>query len=355
MLVARLGGSLFLLALAATLPAQTAPPAASQPLPAALAVPTPTDPAQRLELGRKLNNLAGPDAKPWHLKATFQLYNEKGKPSEEGAFEEWWFSDKQYKVAYHSPSFNQEEYGTDQGVFRSGSTDWLAWPVSDIRDAIEHHIPPVSEMGDQIPEHVSLRLGADNLDCSAIPSRNSNYVDNKSTSFCFDPLHPILRYAHSFRLLTEITYDQISTFGELFIARNLRVFAEGAPVLSVHIDELESLHPNHISLLSPPADAVRGRKRIVHILSSNAPTPTYREPPKYPESAREDHTVGDVELVVRLGADGHVIDAHAVAGPKELRKATVDAMRKWAYQPRVIDGEPVEFELVLTSNFAIRR
>ncbi len=119
--------------------AQTSAPAQQeQPAnPPVTSIATPSDPAQRLEVGRNINGLVVPGAKPWHLKATYQLYDNQGKPSETGTYEEWWFGPMHYRVAYHSPSFNQEEFRTDKGVFRTGDQGWVPWPISEIRDNIE--------------------------------------------------------------------------------------------------------------------------------------------------------------------------------------------------------------------------
>jgi hypothetical protein len=46
---------------------------------------------------------------PLHIKATYQLLEDKGVVTETGTFEEFRVSDKKYKLIYSSPSFNQTD------------------------------------------------------------------------------------------------------------------------------------------------------------------------------------------------------------------------------------------------------
>jgi hypothetical protein len=45
---------------------------------------------ERLRDAEKTTSLSGDDVAPYHVKIAVQLYNEKGKPSEQGTVEEWW-------------------------------------------------------------------------------------------------------------------------------------------------------------------------------------------------------------------------------------------------------------------------
>jgi hypothetical protein len=98
-------------------------PAAPEPAATSLpAVSVPTDPAEMMKTAADLNGLEGGNIKPWHLKATFQLYDSDGKPSEQGTFEEYWAGPHKYKRIYISPSFTQTEWATEDGnYYRTGA------------------------------------------------------------------------------------------------------------------------------------------------------------------------------------------------------------------------------------------
>jgi protein TonB len=45
-----------------------------------------------------------------------------------------------------------------------------------------------------------------------------------------------------------------------------------------------------------------------------------------------------------VGKDGHVIEATATDGPEELRKAVLEAVRKYRFRPYLLLDQPVEVE-----------
>jgi hypothetical protein len=102
-------------------PANSTPPTQPSAATTLANSPTPTDPKELLDLGRKVNGLTGPDVEPWHLKASFETFDDDGKSKDKGTYEEWWVSDKQYKRVYASTDFTQTEYGTDHGPMRVGN------------------------------------------------------------------------------------------------------------------------------------------------------------------------------------------------------------------------------------------
>lgn len=55
--------------------------------------------------------------------------------------------------------------------------------------------------------------------------------------------------------------------------------------------------------------------------------------PKYPPEALEKKIEGPVMLDIYIDASGHVYSAQPVSGPEELRKAAVDAVLQWHYDP----------------------
>jgi protein TonB len=55
---------------------------------------------------------------------------------------------------------------------------------------------------------------------------------------------------------------------------------------------------------------------------------------------------------VTISVTGRVTKAIAISGHPLLRDAAVDAARRWVFEPTMVDGNPVETELVLTFDFA---
>lgn len=348
-----LGFSLLLASLQAA--AQTTAPGQntqSAP-PPVTGIATPSDPAQHLDVGRKVNGLVVPGAKPWHLKATYQLYDEKGKPAETGTYEEWWFGPRQYRVAYHSPSFNQEEYGTEKGVFRTGDQGWVPWPASEIRDEIESPIEPDDYLPNPIPQNMDRKLGSKVLPCIGFAGKHQKHPEDGSKSYCFNVTQPALRYANSNDFTYQTSYNRLVVFDNHFTARIITTQFIGIDALSVQVEDLESLQPQQDSLATPPADALPGPRRVLRLPVSDALKLLQKTAPDYPPGARSNGISGTVIVVAHTDTSGHVVTAQAVAGQSMLRTAGVNAVRNWRYTPPRINGNPVEVEIQVKVIFAL--
>jgi hypothetical protein len=55
------------------------------------------DPSTILTTAAEINGLHGPSLRPWHVKASYQTFDLKGKPRDSGTCEEFWPSDKRYR------------------------------------------------------------------------------------------------------------------------------------------------------------------------------------------------------------------------------------------------------------------
>src|SRR5580658_976972 len=97
---------------------QSASPAAA---PDAAIPPLPKKPEEIMQLAERVNGVASPDMKPWHVKTTFQTFNYEGQPKEQWTFEEWWAGPNRYKVSFISPSFTQTEYVTNDARYLIGA------------------------------------------------------------------------------------------------------------------------------------------------------------------------------------------------------------------------------------------
>lgn len=75
--------------------------------------------------------------------------------------------------------------------------------------------------------------------------------------------------------------------------------------------------------------------------------------PVYPSAARASGVQGDVVIETTIDKSGSVVRMHVVSGPTTLRAAAMDALRRWKYQPSLLDGQPVEVQMQITIKFRI--
>lgn len=71
---------------------------AQQPAPPAPGLPS--DPRAILEAARPFYDFTSDQLKPWHLKVSYQMYDDKEHPTEQGTFEYWWASPEVYRSSW---------------------------------------------------------------------------------------------------------------------------------------------------------------------------------------------------------------------------------------------------------------
>jgi protein TonB len=77
--------------------------------------------------------------------------------------------------------------------------------------------------------------------------------------------------------------------------------------------------------------------------------------PVYPETAQRLRIEGAVQLLATISKDGDITQVKVVSGDHQLSRAAVDAVKRWKYQPYLLNGEPVEIETQITINFKLPR
>src|ERR1700728_2415385 len=60
-------------------------------------------------------DFTNPSLKPWHMKATYQIYDQNGYPSARGTYEYWWASPTVYRGTWTRGAITQSEWHTADG------------------------------------------------------------------------------------------------------------------------------------------------------------------------------------------------------------------------------------------------
>jgi TonB family protein len=340
-----------------TAAAPTQPVAQTAPAQSASAkVEMPSDPAALLALAAKKNGLQNAGSAPWHLKATYELLDDKGAVKETGTFEEFWVSEKLYKLSYTSPSFSQSDYSNEKGLFRTGSREWPDEATGMVRKTFFPPFPSEAGMAKYKVKMKEETLGGTPLKCVTVdmdvpagsPLVEMHYLTKDA---------PIQRIGVTLWGTYETVYNQMSMFRGIYLARDMKVARLNKPLVHVHIDALESLPKIDEATLTPPPEAVSITRRVViPVLASSQATATKlisKPPPEYPADAKGARIQGTVLLRAVIGKDGRIVFLQVLSGPPKLQQATLDAVRQWVYQPYLVDGEPVEVETEIHVVFSL--
>ncbi|QNI38365.1 energy transducer TonB [Edaphobacter sp. 4G125] len=79
----------------------------------------------------------------------------------------------------------------------------------------------------------------------------------------------------------------------------------------------------------------------------------YQKKPVYPPEAKAAHIEGAVVMKAIISKEGTVQDLQVVSGPKELRAASIDAVKEWKYKPYRLNGDLRDVETTITVNYSI--
>src|ERR1035437_1288343 len=87
-------------------------------------LPPASQPRQLLEVSKRRGQLEMADTTPYHLKASFQLFGDDGKPDETGTLDELWKDPSHYRLEISQPAGDLVEMRNDAQHWRIGN-----WPV----------------------------------------------------------------------------------------------------------------------------------------------------------------------------------------------------------------------------------
>ena len=113
------------------------------------------------------------------------------------------------------------------------------------------------------------------------------------------------------------------------IGRVLRPrYLAGLCALLVALTFLAQMSPSRIHLQEPEI-----RAKVKKTESPN---------PMYPEEARRNGIRGEVQIHIVVGRDGSVRRLKVLSGEPILAKAAVEGVRKWKFEPTILDRKTVE-------------
>ncbi len=76
--------------------------------------------------------------------------------------------------------------------------------------------------------------------------------------------------------------------------------------------------------------------------------------PVYPQDAMQAHVEGVIIIEAIIDTEGKVGDAKVLRSIPILDQAALDAVRKWEYEPTVLNGQPVPVIMTVTVSFSLR-
>lgn len=296
---------------------------------------------QQLEAARLANGIDMQNGTPWHLKATYTLYDDAGKATDTGTVEQWWASADQQRISVQGQTNNYDDYIRNNSVEETGT---IAADNFRLESALSEISTPVLEWEIPYPIYREQDTALKTLQLRCLMLGSNHGFVHAGTCLAGDT--PIVRI--NIEEHNQVLFDQISSFHGRSVAHFVRVLNEHALTAELHVQTLEDWNPVDSSILTPAANAKLHPKTVVTLSAGVAAgILAYKEPPRYPSAAKEARVQGTVVVHAVIGKDGRPKDLKIVSGPPQLQDSSLEAIKQWRYRPYRLGGNPVEVETIV--------
>ncbi len=309
-----------------------------------------------LNTGLKLNGLAGQDVKPWHSKVDFQeaLNLVDGQKMFAGSMEEWYAAPYRWHRIYSGQrkNWNGSEWSVSK-VERYAKTERheelddyslmfrIARPLIDPLFQIAN-IKPTDQL-------VVRRVDASDMsvNCVSLSPKSAAERGKKPgwmvPTMCFDD-DSHLRVIRSEETILE--FNDIQMFEGRAVARDVRISESGHLSAEIKVKLLEGMESLDDGILKPTPDAVFR----AYVVERGWPKPIS----VYEEGANLSHIpslpngmplLTTLLVPVFIQQDGTVKLQRGVSDAGSFQSvfdAVYKAVKKWRFQPYLVDGQPVE-------------
>lgn len=307
----------------------------------------PKEPAAVFSMAAPFYDFTSADLKPWHLKAAYQLYDDKGEPTEQGTYEYWWASPTVYRSSWTRGKNVYTDWHTSDGHRWERTGDGLDYFEYGLQSRLLSPLPDAEERDprENYFDQRTVKLGETRMPCIMIVPNMPSHVDvpmGLFPTYCFDPGRPILRTSSSFGAVS-VVYNRIARVQNRFLAEDITEYEGAHKILSSEVNTVEGLRPDDPAL-TPPPDAKTDKVGAVVVGSSIMQGNRIGGPmPVYPQDAKDSRAEGMVVLKAVIGRDGRIHNLKVAAAPwPSLVASAMVAVSQWTYKPYLLNGEPVD-------------
>jgi TonB family protein len=330
--------------------------------PAGAAPGLPKDPREVFAAAAPFYDFSNASLKPWHLKATYQLYDEKGDSTEQGTYEYWWASPQVYRSTWTRVGATHTDWRTADGKHAYQATgERLNFFEYKLQAAL---LSPLPDSGDLDPAKIRLdretvSLAGVKFPCIMVvplmPQHGQIQIVPLGLfpTYCFDPHLPVLRMSYSFGTVTT-EFDHVVKVQDKYLAREILLFEGKRKILSATVDAITNLNPASPELKPSAEVEVSDVKKVDIAAGVAVGFLVKKEVPVYPQDAKDARVSGTVVLQATIGLDGGVHDLHVISAPwPSLAASALWSVSHWEYKPYLLNGEPVEVETTVNVTYTL--
>jgi TonB family protein len=308
----------------------------------------PSDPKALMLLAAKTNGLTGDDVKPWHLKASYTLYDDNGKESDYGTFEEWWAGeklDKQVltlgKGTWIETIDSHGDFETDRDNLPPELDSKISFQpsfqssfLSSIRTQFVTPFPTESQ-------HLKIEYTSKNIQSGTLQLKclRANYMSSTMPLDFFNQFYCLSLESRSLRIMISSDYiDQVlrndpKQYEGKWIPHELQFLHNRKVRIKAKLETLEEIGTVRLEDYTPLPGSILKQKTIPIMAAVTQGYLIKEVKPDYPMDAKLAGIQGAVVLRGVIGKDGHVKNLLVVSGPVLLQNAALQAVRQWKFKP----------------------
>ena len=305
----------------------------------------------RMLAALRRSSIMGGGMGPYRLNGRIVTYDGAGKNPVEGTLEILRSNDA-VRISVAFPNAVQTVISTRSGSFQTPNVTLPYYAARMVRVLQE----PVAFSGFEPVQVIPGRAaesGAE-LSCLALtPPRTASLSKLAGPQYeaCLQPPHDDLRLVvegdeHYLR-------DDVAAFEDHDPARHLSLQLGGVTVAEIFVVSLEPAHltdtdfqvTNGMKAAAMQPARIPGSVVAGRVLK--------HEEPKYPKSLLKARLQGVVVVHAIISEDGHIQDLDIISSPDpQLSEASMKAIRKWTYEPYLLDGKPAKVDTTISVRFA---
>ena len=324
----------------------------------------PDKPGEIFAAAEPFYDFSSPELKPWHLKASYQLYDEKGNPTEQGTYEYWWVSPQVYRRTWSRPGAMHTDWHTADGKHTyktsGGALNYFEYKL---QAALLSPLPGAADL-DPAKYRLSremVKAGGLKIPCLMVIPLMQMQGKIQSIplgwfpTYCFDVNQPVLIAEYSLGTVA-MAFSHIVRIQNRYLAGEIQ-FSEGKQrILTAKVETVDRISPSDAALI-PAADASIVNLEKAYMGAGAVAGMLIHKPfPVYPQDAKDAHIEGTVRLQATIGMDGGVHDLHVLSTPwPSLAASALWTVSHWQYRPYLVNGQPVDVETTIQVIYSLER
>lgn len=296
--------------------------------------------------GVQLNGLTAKDMQPYHLKATYEIY--EGDPTPEaGTLEVWSTGRDQWKRTYSGKKYSGTEWSATatERYQAKEPKEGFDHAKLDLRVGVPSTNPLFQAVSFKPEFEFSGGLMTNPVPMTCIMVAGNQNPGNQLPTYCFDADNHL-------RLVntpdTAFQLDDYQVFQNRAIAKDVKVIFNHRLTAEIKVALLEPLSPADAAMVKPGTNAIpqpwsriSGDPKLVVVKQAGA---------MYPMKAAEQRALGTVYVNAIILKTGKVKIKGATGNPY-LTQSASDAIQDWKFQPYKIDGQAVDVEAMIPYTF----